>query len=100
MKKLLLAIVAVLTLSFTAAPTMAYADWSYGTAKFKGNKPSKSMSSGNIKFFYNGTLKKKGSSGTTEIWECTGDCCIIYPKNNTRKIKVNAKGKVQEHHLK
>ena len=57
MKKLLLAIVAVLTLSFTVAPTMAYADWSHGTAKFKGNKPSKSMTSGNIKFFYNGTIR-------------------------------------------
>ena len=69
MKKLLIAMLAIFTLSFTVCPTVAYADWSHGTAKFKGNKPKKSKSTGNVIFYYNGTLKKVGSQGNADVWE-------------------------------
>ena len=95
MKKLLIAILAICTLSFTVCPTIAYADWSHGTAKFKGNKPKKSMSSGNVIFYYNGTLKKVGSQGNADVWECSADVCVVYPKNYSGK-KTYCKVKNQE----
>ena len=94
MKKLLIAMLAIFTLSFTVCPTVAYADWSHGTAKFKGNKPKKSKSTGNVIFYYNGTLKKVGSQGNADVWECTEDVCVVYPKNyNGKKLIVKSKKK-------
>lgn len=59
------------------------------------------MSTGTIKIYYNGTLKKVGSRGTVDLWECTGDVCIIYPKNYTgRKIEVKTPKTVQVQTLK
>lgn len=102
MKKLFIAVLAMLTLSFTVCPTLLYADWSHGTAKFKGNKPKKSMTSGNVIFYYNGTLKKVGSQGNADVWECSADVCVIFPKNYSgKKLIVKSKtGKVQIQHLK
>lgn len=102
MKKLLIAILAICTLSFTVCPTIAYADWSHGTAKFKGNKPKKSMSSGNVIFYYNGTLKRVGSQGNADVWECSADVCVVYPKNYSgKKLIVKSKTKkVQIQYLK
>ena len=102
MKKFLIAILAMLTLSITVCPNVAYADWSHGTAKFKGNKPKKSMSSGQVTFYYNGTLKKVGSQGAADVWECTADVCVIYPKNyKGKKLIVKSKTKkVQIQYLK
>lgn len=75
MKRLLLlfALLGVLTVSM--------ADWTYGTASFKGNQPSNSMTVGTVKIWYNGTLTKTGTQGTVEIWKGTGDICVVFPKN-------------------
>jgi hypothetical protein len=100
MKKYLIAIFALLTLSSTMAPSIALADWMYGTATFKGTQPSKSLNHGSVIFYYNGTLKQTMLQGNTEIWECTGDVCVIFPKNYSgRAIVVNANGSVQMQYL-
>ena len=59
----------------------AMADWTYGTATFKGNQPSSSMSIGDVRVWYNGSLTQKGTEGSVEIWEGTGDICVVFPKN-------------------
>ena len=59
----------------------AMADWTYGTASFKGNQPSSCLSHGSVKIWYNGSLTQKGTEGGVEIWEGTGDICVAYPKN-------------------
>lgn len=59
----------------------AMADWTYGTATFKGSQPSSGMSIGDVRVWYNGSLTKKGIEGGVEIWEGTGDVCVVYPKN-------------------
>lgn len=41
----------------------AMADWTYGTASFKGNQPSSSMSCGSVRIWYNGSLTKKAIEG-------------------------------------
>ena len=100
MKKYLIAIFAVLTLSSVVVPTIALADWSYGTARFTGSQPSNSLNHGSVLFYYTGTLKQTMLQGNTEIWECTGDVCVIFPKNYSgREIKVNASGTVQIQYL-
>lgn len=102
MKKIFAAIALGLALmAFSPVPTQARPDWSMGTAHFKGNMPSHSMSVGVVKFYYNGTLKKVGSMGTTDIYECTGECCVIFPKGyNGRKIEVRSPKTVQYQYLK
>ena len=88
MKKILIALLAVLTLSSTVAPTIALAYWTYGTARFKGAQPNKQLSHGSVLFYYTGTLKQTGLNGNTEIWECTGDVCVIFAKNYSgRKLR-------------
>lgn len=59
----------------------AMADWTYGTAYFKGSQPSKCLSHGKVMIWYNGSLTQKGLEGGVEIWESTGDICVVYPKN-------------------
>ena len=59
----------------------AMADWTYGTATFTGNQPSSSMSIGEVRVWYNGSLTKKAIEGGVEVWEGTGDICVVYPKN-------------------
>lgn len=91
---------AVAAMLLIAAPS-AFADWSTGTAHFKGNMPSKSMSVGTIKFYYNGELKKVGSRGTVDLYECTGEVCVVFPKNyNGRQIEVKSPKTVQIQYLK
>lgn len=100
MKKIL-SVLTLCAILLIAAPTSMRADWSMGTARFKGNMPQKSMSTGTIKIYYNGDLKKVGSRGTVDLWECTGECCIIYPKNyNGRMIEVKSPKPVQVQTLK
>lgn len=71
----------------------AFADWSYGTANFRGNKPSNSRSIGTVQVWYNGSLRQTGSSGNTEYWEATGDVCVVFPKNYSGKqLKFSSKG--------
>ena len=59
----------------------AMADWTYGTASFKGNQPSNCLSHGKVKIWYNGSLTQTGLEGGVEIWEGTGDICVVYPKD-------------------
>ena len=59
----------------------AMADWTYGTATFTGSQPSSSMSIGEVRVWYNGSLTKKAIEGGVEVWEGTGDICVVYPKN-------------------
>jgi len=59
----------------------AMADWTYGTAYFSGSQPSNCMSHGTVMIWYNGTLTQTGLNGGVEIWEGTGDICVVYPKN-------------------
>ena len=67
--------------AFCGILTAAMADWTYGTAYFKGSQPSSSLSHGSVKIWYNGTLRQTGVNGGVEIWEGTGDICVVYPKN-------------------
>lgn len=63
----------------------AFADWSYGTASFRGNRPSNCRNIGGVQVWYNGNLNLKGTYGGVEIWEGTGDICVAYPKNYSGK---------------
>lgn len=95
MKRFFAAIALAVALA-TVVPVTAYADWNYGTIHFKGTMPKKAMTVGTVKFFYNGTLKKVGSRGTVDLYECTGECCVAFPKGyNGRKIEVKSPKPVQ-----
>jgi hypothetical protein len=59
----------------------AMADWTYGTARFKGNQPSSCLSHGTVMIWYNGSLRQTGLEGNEEIWEGTGDICVVFPKD-------------------
>ena len=80
----------------------AMADWSYGTARFRGNQPTSSMSYGDVKIWYNGTLKQTGVQGNTLIWEGTGNICVVFPKNYSgRQMRFySSGGTVQIEYLK
>ena len=68
-------------LAFCGMLTAAMADWTYGTARFSGNQPSSCLHHGTVTIWYNGSLKQTGISGGVEIWEGTGDICVVYPKD-------------------
>lgn len=71
----------------------AMADWTYGTARFYGSQPSSSMSLGTVRVWYNGSLIRKSVEGGVDIWEGTGDICVVFPKNyNGPKIRFFSKG--------
>lgn len=71
----------------------AMADWTYGTANFKGSQPSSCMSHGSVKIWYNGSLNQKGTEGGVEIWQGTGDICVAFPKNyNGPKMRFTSTG--------
>jgi hypothetical protein len=55
--------------------------WTYGTARFKGRSPSRCLDRGGVMIWYNGELNQKTSIGTTEVYEATGDICVVFPKN-------------------
>ena len=84
----------LLLLTVFLAPFIAVmADWTYGTAQFKGNMPSSGMSIGSVNVWYNGTLKKTESVGGVDCWEGTGDICVVYPKNyNGPQLKFTSSG--------
>ena len=78
---------------FCGLLSTAMADWTYGTASFKGNQPSSSMTAGTVRIWYNGSLSKTGSEGDVEIWEGTGDICVVFPKNyNGPKMRFTSSG--------
>ena len=68
---------------FSGMLMTALADWTYGTASFAGSQPSNCLNHGTVKIWYNGSLTQKGTSGNMEIWEGTGDICVVFPKNYT-----------------
>lgn len=80
----------------------AMADWTYGTATFKGSQPSSCLSHGTVMIWYNGSLTQTGLEGGVEIWEGTGDICVAFPKNyNGPKMQFTSTGgTVQIRHLK
>ena len=80
----------------------AMADWSYGTAHFKGNTPSNCINIGSVIIYYNGSLSSKYVEGNTEYWEGTGNICVIFPKNYTGRqmVFLSSGGTVQVQHLK
>ena len=96
MKRLLL--LGVMAFAFL----MAFADWTYGTASFRGNQPSNSRTIGGVQVWYNGNLNLKGTNGGVEIWEGTGDICVAYPKNYSGKKMqfTSSGGSVQIQYLK
>ena len=65
----------MLLLAFCGMLTAAMADWTYGTARFS------CLHHGTVTIWYNGSLKQTGISGGVEIWEGTGDICVVYPKD-------------------
>ena len=71
----------MLLLAFCGMLTAAMADWTYGTARFSGTQPSSCLHHGTVTIWYNGSLKQTGISGGVEIWEGTGDICVVYPKD-------------------
>ncbi|MCH5233660.1 MAG: hypothetical protein J1E16_00055 [Muribaculaceae bacterium] len=81
---------------------MAFADWTYGSASFRGNCPSNSRSIGSVQVWFNGSLTCKGTNGNTEIWEGTGDICVAFPKNysGTNLQFTSTGGSVQIQYLK
>ena len=82
-----------LLLALCSMLTVAMADWTYGTARFKGNQPSSCMSVGTVKIWYNGSLRQTGTEGNVEIWEGTGDICVVFPKNyNGRQMRFFSSG--------
>lgn len=87
MKRLLLLFV------FAGLMLTAMADWTYGTAYFQGSQPSNCLSHGTVMIWYDGELKQTGLNGGVEIWEGTGDICVVYPKNyNGPKMRFTSKG--------
>ena len=79
--KRLISLLLLLGLSGCFAALPASADWSYGTARFYGDKPSHCLSHGGVLIYYNGSLRQTMLQGDIEVWECTGDVCVIFPKN-------------------
>ncbi len=71
----------MLLLAFLGIMLTAMADWTYGTARFKGNQPSSCLSHGTVRIWYNGSLRQTGLEGNEEIWEGTGDICVVFPKD-------------------
>ena len=61
--------------------TTANADWIYGAAYFSGCQPSNSLNHEGVIIWYNGPLPQTGLNGGVEIWQGTGDICVVYPKN-------------------
>lgn len=94
-KYLILAVMAIVSLA-------ALADWSYGTAYFRGDHPSNCRSIGGVQVYYNGQLTLKGTFYGADCYEGTGNICVIFPKDyNGRKLQFTSTGgSVQIQHLK
>ena len=70
----------MLLLAFCGLMSTAMADWTYGTAYFKGSQPSSCMSVGGVMIWYSGSLSQTGNEGGVQVWEGTGDICVVFPK--------------------
>ena len=83
----------MLLFAFLSIMTVSMADWTYGTASFKGNQPSSCMTVGTVIIWYNGSLRQTGTEGNVEIWQGTGDICVVFPKNyNGRQMRFFSSG--------
>ena len=79
----------------------ALADWTHGTARFKGEIPKCCLNAGGVRIWHNGSLRKVGVSGEIDIYEATGDVCVAYPANyKGRLLKIKTSGTVQIQYLK
>lgn len=59
-----------------------YMSWSTGGVWFKGKQPEKTLFMGSgVKVYYNGTFGLKSHDGGTDVYEGTGDICVLYPKD-------------------
>jgi len=71
--------------------------WNFGRCNFEGNSMGSSTMYAGIKIFYNGSIRKSGTSGNQNIWKGTGDICVVYEKQSAiGKHIFNVDGKVQE----
>ena len=88
--------------AFCSMLISAMADWTYGTAYFKGSQPSSCLSHGTVMIWYNGSLTQTGLEGGVEIWQGTGDICVVYPKyyNGPKMTFTSSGGSVQIQYLK
>lgn len=68
-------------MTFCGVMATALADWTYGSAYFTGSQPSSCLNHGGVMIWYDGDLKQTGNNGGVEIWEGTGDICVVYPKD-------------------
>lgn len=67
--------------------------WTYGNVSFRGSQPSNCRNIGSVLVYYDGNLQARGTSGNTEIYEATGNVCVIYPRNYSgRQIEVISSG--------
>ena len=83
----------MLLLAFCGMLTAAMADWTYGSARFSGTQPSSCLHHGSVIIWYNGSLEQKGISGNEEIWQGTGDICVVFPKNyNGPQMRITSTG--------
>ena len=83
----------MLLFAFCGMLATAMADWTYGSARFTGNQPSSCLNHGSVLIWYNGSLTQKGTSGGEEIWEGTGDICVVFPKNyNGPRMRITSTG--------
>ena len=91
----------LLSLAFVSMFLTDKADWTYGTAYFKGDQPSNCIHLGTITVYYNGSLTQKSIEGNTEYWEGTGNICVIYPRTYTGRQMVftSSGGTVQVQHF-
>lgn len=71
----------------------ALADWTYGSACFSGSQPSSCLNHGGVIIWYNGSLAQTGNEGGEEVWQGTGDICVVYPQHyNGPKMRFLSKG--------
>ncbi len=86
-----------LMLAFLGTVAVAMADWTYGTCYFLGNQPSRGLSIGGVRVWYNGELKETRVMGGVQYWEGTGEICVVYPKdyNGPKLVFLSSGGSVQ-----
>lgn len=48
---------------------------------------------GTVRIWYNGTLTQTSIEGNVEIWQGTGDICVVFPKDyNGRQMRFFSSG--------
>ena len=71
--------------------------WSYGVCSFKMSRPSRSILSGGITVYHNGSVKITGTIGVKKVWSGNGDVCVVYTqKRDIGKHIFKVSGEVEE----